>query len=141
VAGRLGLTGTQPPEDPGQWGDTQITPADMVTVYRYIAEQLPAPDRDLVVGALEDAPRTAADGFDQYFGIPDGLPNTTWAIKQGWGTSGSDAVMSSTGLVGTDLRYVVIILVSAPASSYSAVPAVVTAGTAALAGLVTPTTP
>lgn len=141
VAARLGLTGTRPPDDPGQWGDTQITPADLVTVYRYIAEQLPAPDRDLVLGALGDAPRTAADGFDQYFGIPEGMPNTGWAIKQGWGTSGSDAVMNSTGLVGPDLRYVVVVLVSAPASSYSELPAVVTAGTAALAGLVAPTAP
>lgn len=101
----------------------------------------PTPDRDLVLGALGDAPRTAADGFDQYFGIPDGMPNTGWAIKQGWGTSGSDALMSSTGLVGTDLRYVVVVLASAPASSYSELPAVVTAGTAALAGLIAPTAP
>jgi hypothetical protein len=141
VAARLGLTGTQPPEDPGQWGDTQITPGDLVTVYRYIAEHLPAPDRDLVLGALAAAPRTAADGFDQYFGIPDGMPNTGWAIKQGWGTSGSDAVMNSTGLVGPDLRYVVVVLVSAPANSYSELPAVVTTGAAALAGLVAPTAP
>jgi len=104
MVGQLGLTGTQPPEDPGEWGDTLITPQDMVTVYRYITEQVPSPDRDLLLGALSDAPRIAADGFDQYFGIPDGMPHTTWAIKQGWGTSGTQAVMDSTVLVGTDLR-------------------------------------
>jgi hypothetical protein len=69
------------------------------------------------------------------------MPNTGWAIKQGWGTSGSDAVMNSTGLVGPDLRYVVVVLVSAPANSYSELPAVVTTGAAALAGLVAPTAP
>ncbi|MGH3784556.1 MAG: hypothetical protein ACRDRO_29055 [Pseudonocardiaceae bacterium] len=136
MVGQLGLTGTQPPEDPGEWGDTLITAQDMVTVYRYISEQVPGPDRNLLVGALSDAPRIAADGFNQYFGIPDGLPHTTWAIKQGWGTSGSQAVMDSTGLVGTDSRYVVVVLASAPADSYSTVPAVVTAGAGALASLV-----
>jgi hypothetical protein len=136
MVSQLSLTGTQPPDDPGEWGDTLTTPQDMVTVYRYITEQLPGADRDLLLSALADAPNFAADGFDQYFGIPDGIPHTNWAIKQGWGTSGSQAVMGSTGLVGTDLRYVVVVLASAPADSYSTVPAVVTAGAGALAGLV-----
>ncbi|MGB8963263.1 MAG: hypothetical protein WCC38_15090 [Pseudonocardiaceae bacterium] len=136
MVGQLGLTGTQPPDDPGEWGDTLITPQDMVTVYRYITDQVPGANRNLLLSALADTPRIAADGFDQYFGIPDGMPHTTWAIKQGWGTSGSQAVMDSTGLVGTDLRYVVVVLASASADSYSTVPAVVTAGAAALAGLV-----
>lgn len=136
MVGLLGLTGTQRADDPGEWGDTKITSQDMVTVYRYITDQLPTPDRDLVLGALAGAPPIAADGFNQYFGIPDGMPNTTWAIKQGWGTSGSQAVMNSTGLVGTDLRYVVVVLASASADSYSTVPAVVTAGAGVLAGLV-----
>jgi hypothetical protein len=138
IAGLLGLTGTQPPKDPGRWGDTLITPQDIVTVYRYITDQLPDPSRDLLLSALAIAPQIAADGFDQYFGIPNGMPNTTWAVKQGWGTSGSQAVMNSTGLVGADLRYVVVVLASAPADSYSTVPAVVTAGAGALAGLVGP---
>lgn len=129
----LGLTGTQPPDDPSRWGNTLITAQDMVTVYRYITDQLSHPARDLLLGALTDAPQIAADGFDQHFGIPDGMPNTTWAVKQGWGTSGADAVMHSTGLVGADLRYVVVLLVSAPAKKYSTVPGVVTAGAAALA--------
>lgn len=136
MVGLLGLTGTQPPADSGEWGDTLITPRDMVTVYRYITDQLPDPDRDLVLGALADAPQIAADGFNQYFGIPDGMPHTTWAIKQGWGTSGSRAVMNSTGLVGTDARYVVVLMACAPTDSYSRVPSVVTAGASALAGLV-----
>ncbi len=134
MAGLLGLTGTQPPDNPSRWGDTLITPQDMVTVYRYITDQLPLPARDLMLGALTGIPQRAADGFDQHFGIPDGMPNTTWAVKQGWGTSGSKAVMNSTGLVGADLRYVVVMLVSAPANSYSTVPDVVTAGAGALAG-------
>jgi hypothetical protein len=132
----LGLTGTQPPGDPGEWGDTLITPQDIVTVYRYITGQLSTPERNLVLDALGRAPQIAADGFDQYFGIPDGMPHITWAIKQGWGTSGSQAVMNSTGLVGTDMRYVVVVLAAASANSYSTVPAVVTAGAGAIAGII-----
>ena len=135
----LGLAGTQPPADPGEWGDTLITPQDMVTVYRYITDQLPKPDRDIIVGALSDTPKIAADGSNQYFGIPNGMPHTSWAIKQGWGTSGSHAVMNSTGLIGTDSRYVVAILTSAPEDSYSTLPAVVTAAANALTNLVTTT--
>ena len=135
VVSLLRLTGTSGPEDPGEWGDTQVTSHDMVTVYRYITSQLPKADQDLILGALADTPRIAADGFDQYFGIPDGMANTSWAVKQGWGTSGSQAVMNSTGLVGTDRRYVVVVLASAPANSYSALPGVVTAGAGTVASL------
>src|SRR5262249_33262570 len=136
----LRLTSTQPPNDPGEWGDTLITAQDMVTVYRYIIEQLPKPDQDLILGSLADTPKIAADGFDQYFGIPDGMPNTSWAVKQGWGTSGSRAVMNSTGVVGPGWRYVVVLLTSAPANSYSTVPAVSTAAAAALASMVSTAT-
>ncbi len=136
MAGLLGLTGTQPPENPGRWGNTLITARDVVTVYRYITDELPSPSRDVLLTALAAAPQVAADGFDQHFGIPDGMPNTIWAVKQGWGTSGSKAVMTSTGLVGTDFRYVVVVLASAPARSYSTIPAAITAGAGALADLV-----
>jgi hypothetical protein len=135
----LSLTGTRAPDDPGEWGDTMVTPQDMVTVYRYIADQLPKSDQDLILGALSDIPKIAADGFNQYFGIPDGMPNTSWAIKQGWGTSGSQAVMNSTGLVGPGWRYVVVVLADAPANSYSTLPGAVTAAAGALAGLLEPT--
>lgn len=138
MVSRLGLSGTRPPGDPGEWGDTLITAQDMVTVYRYIADRLPEPDRNVILTALADTSKIAVDGFDQYFGIPDGIPHTCRAAKQGWGTSGSQAVMNSTGLVGSDWRYVVIVLARAPVNSYSTLPAVVTAGARALANLVSP---
>jgi hypothetical protein len=138
MVSRLGLSGTRPPGDPGEWGDTLITAQDMVTVYRYIADRLPGPDRDVILTALADTSKIAADGFDQHFGIPDGIPHTRRAVKQGWGTSDSQAVMNSTGLVGPDLRYVVILVASVPVESYSTLPAVITAGARALANLVSP---
>ncbi|MDQ4093745.1 MAG: hypothetical protein M3143_10195 [Actinomycetota bacterium] len=136
MAGLLGLLGTEPPEDSGRWGDTLTTPQDVVTVYRYIVDQVPGPSRDVLLSALADAQRIAADGFDQYFGIPVAMPDIPWAIKQGWGTSGSQAVMLSTGLVGPGLRYVVVVLASTPTRSYSTIPAAVTAGTDALADVI-----
>jgi hypothetical protein len=139
MASLLRLTGTRPPDDPGEWGDTMITPQDMVTVYRYVTDQLPKDNQDLILGALSGVPKVAADGFDQYFGIPGGMPNTSWAVKQGWGTSGSQAVMSSTGLVGPGWRYAVVVLAAAPANSYATLPAAVTAAASALADLVHPT--
>ncbi|NIH88110.1 hypothetical protein [Amycolatopsis granulosa] len=137
VAHLLGLHGTQPPATPGQWGSTRITAEDVVTVYRYLEESLPRPARDLLYRALCRAPATAADGKYQYFGIPDALPGTTWAIKQGWGTSDGKAFHHTTGLLGADARYVVVVLSSAPLRSYVALPPALTAGTAALRPLLT----
>lgn len=133
----IGLSATQPPpdDDPGEWGSTLTTPQDIVTVYNYITN-LPSSDRDFILGALGNAPQYAADGTDQYFGIPDGLSHATWEIKQGWGTSGDQAVINTTGLVGSDARYVVVLLTSASASEYSSLPPAVTAGTNALSGIV-----
>ncbi len=136
MVNRFGLTGTQPPDDPNEWGDTLTTPNDLVKVYRYVTEQLPGQERDLLVNALSNTPRVASDGFDQYFGIPDGLPHTTWAIKQGWGTSGNQAVFNTTGLLGSDQRYVVVLLTSESADVYGSAPQAVTAGVGALSGLV-----
>jgi hypothetical protein len=132
----LGLTETKPPEHAGEWGDTRVTARDLVTLYQYIANNLPQPDHDLLYNAMFHATKTAADGTDQYFGIPDGLPGTTWAIKQGWGSSGPYADFNTTGLLGTDSRYIVILLTSAPLRYYRALPQSLTEATAQLASLV-----
>lgn len=136
VAALLHLNGTRPPDDPNEWGDTKTTPQDVVTIYRFILDNLAEPDRSFVLAALSNSPRYAADGFDQYFGIPNALPsNATWAIKQGWGTSGDQAYLNTTGLVGPGSRYVTVVLTSATANEYTSLPPAVTAGTRALAGL------
>jgi hypothetical protein len=130
----LGLTGVRPPEVPGQWGEVVVTPRDVVTIYRYVLS-LPPADRSLIVGALGRAPRYAADGFDQYFGIPDGLA-ASWAIKQGWGNNSTSMVLHSTGLVGPDLRYVVVLLTEHPlGSGWQTSAQSVTAAATALRGL------
>ncbi|TNC29247.1 hypothetical protein FG385_02630 [Amycolatopsis alkalitolerans] len=132
----MGLTGTNPPATPGEWGDTKITARDLVAVYRYVEDQIPDSARALLYNAMYHASEDAADGTDQYFGIPDGLPGSTWAIKQGWGSSGSTAYFNTTGLVGKDARYVVVVLTSAPLSHYQALSKALTTGTQQLASLV-----
>lgn len=133
TAERLGLTGTEPPSrSPGEWGDVLSTPQDLTTTYRYITDRLPPPGRDIILDSLNFAPRTSDSGFDQHFGIPVAVDDLPWYIKQGWGTSGSRTVMNSTGTVGPDSRYVVIVLATTSAGSYSSLREAVTAATRTL---------
>lgn len=135
MAARIGLDATQPPADPNQWGDTSTTASDVAAIYRYITDRLPGDQRSLVLDALTNAPQQAADGWDQYFGIPDGLPGVPHAIKQGWMTEGDATILHTTGLVGNHHRYVVVLLTSVPADAGTATRAI-TAATATLAPLV-----
>lgn len=108
----LNLRNTRPPAAAGQWGSTVMSASDISTVYRHIAGALEAEDRELLTSAMAEAPRAAADGFDQHFGIPSGLPGATWAIKQGWGSSGGRRVLNSTGLVKFGDTYAVTLMSS-----------------------------
>lgn len=109
----LGLAGTLPPKNPGQWGDALLTPRDVGRVYQFVLTSLAPADRALIVDSLAGAPRLAADGFDQHFGIPSVLAEP-WAIKQGWSNSRTDIVVHTSGLVGADWRYVVVLLTEHP---------------------------
>ena len=84
---RLGLRDTAPPVNVGFWGYTALSAADVVTIYRHILEEAPAPVRDFVMGNLFEATTCASDGFDQSFGIPQALPGRV-AFKQGWSRFG-----------------------------------------------------
>ncbi len=76
-----------------------MSPTDVITVYRHITAGLSEEERDFVTEAMESAPRSAADGFDQHFGIPRAFPDADWAMKQGWGRSDGRRVLNTTGLV------------------------------------------
>ena len=112
MSSELGLGGVRPPAVSGQWGEVVVTPRDVVSIYRAVLDLAPA-DRSLIVDALAEAPRHAADGFDQHFGIPDGL-DAEWAVKQGWGSNDHAMVLHSTGLAGPRFRYVVVLLTEHP---------------------------
>lgn len=134
VAQLVGLQSTEAPEPAGKWGEVRLTANDMVRVYQYVLNDLPPEDHTLVMDALAQAPQYAADDFDQHFGIPDGL-NTQWAIKQGWGNNDSSMVLHSTGVIGADWRYVVILLTEHPlGSGWRTSASSVTAAARALSG-------
>jgi hypothetical protein len=112
VAAEAGLTGTHAPEDPSQWGEVVITADDMVQLYRYI---LASPARDTIVAALSSAPPTAADGFDQAFGL---LGVTGAYAKQGWMYYlPSDVYLHSAGVL--DNRYAVAVLTTSPTGNWT----------------------
>lgn len=112
VAAEAGLTGTHAPEDPSQWGEVVITANDMVRLYRYI---LGSPVRDPIVAALSSAPATAADGFNQAFGL---LGVTGVYAKQGWMYYlPSDVYLHSAGVL--DNRYAVAVLTTSPTGSWT----------------------
>ncbi len=141
MAGLMRLTGTRAPSDPGQWGETLTTAKDVVTVYRYLTSTVPQPARDVIMTGLRGAKQTAADGTDQYFGIPDGLTGADWAVKQGWMSLNDSTTMDTTGLVGAGagqpLRYVVVVLSSQPAGiSWTTGGNALTAGVRVLHGTV-----
>lgn len=81
VSRALDLDDTTPPDDISQWGEVQTSARDMVKLLRHVQVDLPAPDRDLLLGTMSQAPRTAGDGFDQAFGFLDG---SRAPVKQGW---------------------------------------------------------
>ncbi len=107
-----------PPTQSGWWGDTEITAKGVVQLYAAIA-------RDPVVGpwltdAMAHTTEYAADGTDQFFGIP--AATTGAEIKQGWGDDGldtPDAVFNSTGYVD-DGKFAVAILVDGAPDTYGA---------------------
>ena len=118
VSADLGLRGTTAPVDPSQWGEMSVPAGDLLRLYTHVLDGLPAADRDLVVGALAAAPPTAADGFDQAFGLLDpvvdgpGGPGAT--AKQGWMRLSGLYYLHSAGVVGPDERFVVVVLTRIP---------------------------
>lgn len=116
-ATKIGLGGTRPPEDPGRWGDTRITAADVVKIYRYLLDKAGAGPRTTIMRALSGATENGSDGIRQYFGIPDAVGSLPWSIKQGWACCRGSRILHSSGVVGEDDRYIVVVLTSQPLST------------------------
>ncbi|MGW5716305.1 hypothetical protein ACWEVP_09080 [Amycolatopsis sp. NPDC003865] len=130
-AKKIGLTGTRAPEDPGRWGDTRITAKDVVKIYQYVLAHAPGS----IMAALRAATERGSDGFRQYFGIPDAADGRPWAVKQGWSCCAPTRMLHTSGLVGEDDRYIVVVLTEHPASvSYATASKRVTAVVSALLG-------
>jgi hypothetical protein len=133
-AARIGLTSTRPPGEPGHWGGTLVTAADVVRCYRYLLDDAPAATRQIVLRALESAARRGSDGFEQLFGVPAAVTATDWAVDQGWSCCDPGRDLHTSGVVG-DRRYVVVVLTAQPAAtSWAIATRRVTAVVKALAG-------
>ena len=135
TAALIGLSHTTPPTDPTQWGMAKMSAADVVAVYSYLEDSVPDEVASPLLAALGDARNPADDGWDQYFGIPDGLPGMSWQIKQGWMILRNALVLNTTGVVGG--RYVVVLLTQQPLVSSAKGRAAVTAGVKTLGPLLT----
>lgn len=115
VARQLGLSATHPPADPSQWGESLTSARDMVVLYRHVLDEMPARDRELIMGALVTAPPIAADGFDQTFGLQAAASDPTAAAKQGWMCCLDDRInLHSVGALGEQRRFVIALLSSHP---------------------------
>jgi hypothetical protein len=115
VVARLGLTDTELPGDPSQWGEVKLSARDMTTVLRFVLEGLAPSDRDLVRSAMAGAPARAADGFDQAFGLFDAARRGPAAAKQGWLCCLESSIdLHSAGFLDGDGRYVLAILSNQP---------------------------
>jgi hypothetical protein len=114
-AGKLGLTGTRPPADPGRWGDTRITAPDVVRIYQYLLADGPG----AIMTALRAATERGSDGFRQYFGIPDAAAGRPWAVKQGWSCCRPARTLHTSGVLGEDSRYIVVVLTEHTGADYA----------------------
>lgn len=135
TAALIGLSHTTPPADPTQWGMAKTTASDVVATYEYLLDAIPDDVAAPLLAALGNARNPADDGWDQHFGIPDGLPGRSWQIKQGWMILRNALVLNTTGVVGN--RYVVALLTQQPPVSSAKGRAAVTAGVKTLAPLLT----
>jgi hypothetical protein len=112
VAARYGLTATAPPGD-GRWWDTTSSVPDLIRYYDMLLDGsggLPPERANIIVSDLAQSTPTGIDGYPQQFGIPDALYAEPVAVKQGWMCCvGDDWMHLSTGVVGADRRYVMVI--------------------------------
>ncbi|MCV7102475.1 hypothetical protein [Mycobacterium palustre] len=112
VAARYGLSSTVPPSD-GRWWNTTSTLTDLTRYYDMLLDGsggLPTREAEVIVNDLAQSTPTGVDGYPQRFGIPDGLFAEPVAVKQGWMCCvGADWMHLSTGVIGADHRYVVVV--------------------------------
>ncbi len=112
VSSRYGLASTTPPSD-GRWWNTISSVTDLIRYYEMLLDGsggLPAEQAKIIVNDLAQSTPNGIDGYPQRFGIPDGLYAEPVAVKQGWMCCiGSDWMHLSTGVIGADRRYIMVV--------------------------------
>ncbi|SFT56892.1 Beta-lactamase enzyme family protein [Geodermatophilus amargosae] len=82
AAADTGLTATAPPVVAGEWGEATTSAADVATFLAGLAAASGSAPAALLLGWMRATTATAADGFDQVFGLLQGAAGV--AAKQGW---------------------------------------------------------
>ncbi len=112
VATRYGLASTTPGDD-GRWWNTMSSVTDLIRYYDMLLDGsggLPPDRARVIISNLAKSTPTGVDGYPQRFGIPDGLYAEPVAVKQGWMCCiGSAWMHLSTGVIGADHRYIMVI--------------------------------
>jgi hypothetical protein len=118
VVARYGLGSTRAPGN-GRWFNTISTATDLVRYYDMLLAGtggLPPEQASIILSNLAASTPTAPDGmvpggiYPQRFGIPEGLYAEPVAVKQGWMCCvGADWMHLSSGVVGPNRRYVMVI--------------------------------
>lgn len=118
VVDRYGLSQTRRPSN-GRWFNTISTATDLIRYYDMLlsgAGGLPSEQANIILSNLAASTPTAPDGmvpggiYPQRFGIPEGMFAEPVAVKQGWMCCvGADWMHLSTGVVGPNRRYVMVI--------------------------------
>ncbi|MBS4726898.1 hypothetical protein MSM1_00440 [Mycobacterium sp. SM1] len=112
VASRYGLASTAPPAD-GRWWNTSSSVPDLIRYYDMLLDGtggLPPELADVIISNLARSTPAGIDGYPQRFGIPEGLYAEAVAVKQGWLCCIGEGWMHlSTGVIGPDRRYVMVI--------------------------------
>ena len=113
VAARYGLSSTTPPSD-GRWWNTMSSLTDLIHYYDLLLDGsggLPVARGMVIVNDLARSTPNGVDGYPQRFGIPDGLFAEPVAVKQGWMCcwDGGNWMHLSTGVIGADRRFVMVI--------------------------------
>ena len=124
VAARYRLASTTVPYD-GNWWNTMSSTSDLVRYYSMLLDGsggLPRPQADLMVANLAASSPLGADGYPQRFGIPEGLFAEPVAVKQGWMCcwNGPNWLHLSTGVIGSDRRYVMAVASMQPVDDATA---------------------
>jgi hypothetical protein len=113
VKARYGLPGTTAPSN-SHWDVTTSTASDLVRYYDMLLDGtggLPPEQANVIIGDLAQSTPTGTDGYPQRFGLPEGLYAEPVAVKQGWFCcwNGANQLHVSTGIIGPERRYVMVI--------------------------------
>jgi hypothetical protein len=124
VTARYGLGATKAPYN-GRWFNTTSTPTDLVHYYDMLLNGtggLPPEQASVIMSNLAQSTPNGIDGYPQRFGIPDGLYAEPVAVKQGWMCcwNGGNWMHMSTGVIGANRRYVMVIGSMQPTNDFTA---------------------